>query len=272
MTPALIPERFGCGLKLDFDELVTLRRALGRPFGADAASLESVEPKVLSSIDRIFQVGVSPLEFCRLALRHATADLISSCSRAIFVSASIEFGQELNRDGRLDLTRAFFVAAGERQVEVGKCHSSTAPVTGLTLTVEGPLTARLRAPLHEGAILLAGTLGGLEHLYRRAIAGASDPVDTLGGFNPHQSAILDLIPALAFATDVSGYGLAGALWEFALSGPYQIHLSREVIDSLLPREDSDVPPCLCASLGSYSLPGLDMRAQAMLARREFCGP
>ena len=125
----LIPERFGCGLKLDFGELVSLRHDLARPFGADAAMIEGVRPETLSSIDRMFQVGVGPLDFCRLALRHATADLIASGAEPSFVSVSFEFGPELDAGGRGTLSGAFFMAARERRIQVGKCHSSTAPVT-----------------------------------------------------------------------------------------------------------------------------------------------
>ncbi len=272
MNTILIPERFGCGLKLDFSELVALRRDLDRPFGVDAAVIEGVRPEMLSSIDRVFQVGAKPLHFCRLALRHAAADLIASGAEPRFVAASFEFGQELDVEGRSALTSAFFAAARERSVQVGKCHSSTAPVTGLTLVVEGPIVARLRPLPTKGVIALAGILGGLERLYRLALEGSSAAIDTVKGFNPNQAGLLSVVPELCFATDVSGYGLAGALWEFALSGPLRVELDRESLSALTLVEEASIPPCLCASLGDFGLPELDNRLQALVSRREFCGP
>ena len=106
----------------------------------------------------------------------------------------------------------------------------------------------------RGVILLAGGLGGLETLYRNALEGSGSMIDTAHGFNANQLGLLEVLPELSFATDVSGYGLAGALWEFALSAPLHVELDDIVLATLAGANETEVPPCLRADLGDYGFP------------------
>ena len=268
----LIPERFGCGSKIDFGELVELRRATHSLYGVDAMPVPATFPPSLCSIDRIFSVGVSEHEYCRLAIKHAAADLVCSGARPRSVCVAFEFGPELNAMGRLALSRAFFEVAAADGIIVGKCHSTEASTTALTLSIEGPVVSSLGERCVEGELLIVGEVGGLQGLYRMAMNGQDQPDLVEAMLVDHSAQVLGALPSVAFCTDVSGYGLAGACWEASLALEAHLILDTALLETNFPEGDDPIPHCLLAVLDSYGFPGAPEHLRTVLARRELCGP
>ena len=268
----LIPERFGCGSKINFGELVELRRATNSLYGVDATPVPNSSPPSLCSIDRIFTVGVSEHEFCRLAIKHAAADLVCTGARPRSVCVAFEFGPELNALDRQALSRALFEVAAVEGIFVGKCHSTEASTTALTLTVEGPVVASLGERCVEGELLIIGEVGGLQALYRMAMHGQDQPGLVEAMLVDHSAQVLGALPSVAFCTDVSGYGLAGACWEASLALEAHLILDTALLETNFPEVDDPIPHCLLAVLDNYGLPEAPEHLRAVLARRELCGP
>jgi hypothetical protein len=270
----LIPERFGCGLKVSYGETLDFQKSVGRSdaIGTNAFPLEVGGRRAASSVDKVFQVGIDAERFCDLALRHAAADLIVEGARPLWVDACFEFGPELaTKSDRVAFSSAFFDAAARQSLAVGKCHSTFGGSTALTLCVGGELFYDFSSMPEAGVALLSKKLGGLRHLYLAALKGKPPKDEILSHL---LSRCGEVLPKAAFcaATDVSGFGFAGALWDLA----FRYCLSFTVSDAqhlMLGPESTAYPPCLEAELNEWALGGSSGSATAALFRsRELCGP
>lgn len=269
MRAPITPERFGCGLKLQFDELLEIRQALQRNHCEDAAVLHLGPPDIMESIDKIFDVGCGPEVFARLAISHASADLICSGAEPSALSACFEFGPFAEPSQRAALSSALFAEAEARKLLLGKCHSTFGPSTALTLAVSGPRVHRLSGKMETSNIYLSRPLGGFRNLYGAVLQGADFGTE-LEFLSADQRGVLDSYPLMGFCTDVSGYGLAGALWELATTTRSSVRVELNGT-CFLPSLDQTFP-CLTASLGAYEIRDLSETMSALVNGRELCGP
>lgn len=280
---AIVPERFGCGMKVSFAELAAARARVnevspGHVF-ADYAIHQVRGIDVARSIDKIFSVDQSPEIYCRLAYLHASADILCAGAVADVVDICFEFGLDEDAVSRSNISSAAFSVAQELGLRVGKCHSTYSATTALTVAVQGPVRVSIPSLSQEGAtdgwVLLTRPLGGLKELYLNAIGNPSDlyPAALSEMLRRQDELILRGASLVTWVSDVSGFGLAGALIEahestgadFLLQNGHHLWMGGS--------EQAASLPCLGADLGNATDQwGLGEEELTALSTRELCGP
>ena len=270
-------------MKMSFSELASTRQQINAHSPGHVFTDYAVHPvgdqEVARSIDKIFSVGQPPDIFCRLAFLHASADIL--CAGAVPDVADIcfEFGLDEDITSRASISRAAFSVAHELGIAIGKCHSTYSATTALTIAVQGPIRAKI--PSHGkmddsgGYVLLTRPLGGLKELYLKAIGNPSDqyPEALVNMLRRHDELVLRGAPLVKWVSDVSGFGLAGALIEAqdATGADFHLEKGRHLWGGGNERTPS--LPCLGADLGAATdLWGLGEEELAALSTRELCGP
>ena len=270
----LIPERFGCGAKVELKELHKHLAARGtrhlRSYAIDQGV--SGDP-VVRSIDKVFQVGLPSADFARLALLHAGADVLCGGGYPKAVDVCFEFGPELSEQERIDFSSAIFEAAESQDIVVGKCHSTSGPVTALTLAISGQQKIQWADGAESGAVLITRRLGGMRNLYLCALRGQlADPALLAQMGTSHYELLTQIGPLVSHVVDVSGFGLIGALHEAAWDINAQIEVA--VAERLwVPNLGYEDPACLTSDVASFAnTEKLSSRFVRRASTREFCGP
>lgn len=271
MTP-LIPERFGCGAKLSLPELQSHLTACGVEYIQSYAFSEKSPYPSVRSIDKIYQIGVSAADFATLAIIHAGADLLCGGGQAATLDVGFEFGPDLALAGRLELSKAVFAAASKAGIEIGKCHSTFGPVTALTLALSGLKAWEFDQRSETGVLILTRPLGGMSRLYHAALHEDEDErhrwVSRLA--QAHDGLIATNAAKIHNVVDVSGFGLAGALYEVAQSLEASIRIDTKVLDLTIGGFGVE---CLTSELGTLvDMSQLDDAQKVKATTREFCGP
>jgi hypothetical protein len=275
----LVPERFGCGLKVPFEQLRHLRKNIrGRDRNPDTLDFGEAHIGSLvqvSSIDKIFDIGRGWPTFAACAIDHAAMDVL--CGRATPTSMDIcfEFGPDLDPEAWMECSSAFFASAAARNLEIGKCHSTFGPTTAVTISIRGTRYAEEPLLPDAGVILLTGKIGRLKQLYLDAIGWV--PNEAEAALQAMHLRLHDFVRdsnnEIGWMTDVTGYGLAGSLIEAAefLGVGIQVCATDVMIFGQADREPR--PECM---FGITSIPSefnkiTEWQAAAFVTR-ELCGP
>ena len=128
MSEPIIPEWFGCGNKLSFEELISLDTVTQsrdqKHKSADAGVLDFDEYFLVTSIDKIYQVGAPPEDFAKLAIHHAISDLTVTGCVANGIDICFQFSHQMTKESRLELSQTTFEVARSMGLSIGKCHST----------------------------------------------------------------------------------------------------------------------------------------------------
>lgn len=276
MSTPLIPERFGCGLKLPLEEILDIRARIPSLSAREPNfALQTVAAGVIaSSIDKVFWIPVEAEAFCRIALLHVMADVQCAGALPNVVDVCFEFGPDLEAEARSALSQALFAAAHSLSLTVGKCHSTYGPSTALTIAVRGPAPNSCPEIPAEGVILLSRRLGALNELYLATIGFSPNFAEVaLEQMAASQSELIAVAKrAGAWITDVSGFGLAGAVVEAAEATEREIELV--LSDQHWIRGTSRSPdlPCLQAAFAPPAHWQLETYQKNAIMMRELSGP
>jgi hydrogenase maturation factor len=280
----LIPERFGCASKLNLNEIANIRQTLRDSLPGlklaqgDARQLTLGSELFATTIDRVFTVGLPATAFAEVALIHCCRDLLAVGATPLYGDVSFEFGIDLDESGRAELSRAVFDVCVRRGVEIGKCHSSYSHTTSLTFSLIGKII-QTAPPRQEtlsagGIILLTEKIGKLLSLYNAALLDRTlDCSDFTGQCSKDYDELLKIAQLdIAAWTDVSGYGLIGALATLTEQHEICVHLEGNPTNWLL-QPAVPIPPCLLSDITGLPLPnGQVGPLNEVGALREICGP
>lgn len=265
----LIPERFGCGAKLPFSEVVEHIVATG---GTLRGHAEHGSPGSVSSIDKVFAVGTSLRSYARTALLHCAADLAGGGAFADVAEICFEFGPELSPRERQELSVAVFDEAQRLAIRVGKCHSTFGAVTALTIALRGLRRVEFASALPRGDVLLVGRLGRMQRLYAGALSGSVNTDFFVQDLSLNDvRAVFTCHDVIAAVCDVSGYGIAGAAAEISVAKGMRVEINVSDLPYLQGFEDGAFE-CLAADLGEHDAVFYKPDHRLKLTTRELAGP
>ncbi len=263
--------RIGCGQKVDMATIGLIARSVGVEHNSDVGCSSWQGTEVCSSIDRIGRMVSDVHSFCEIAALHAIADLLVSGVSPIGCSVCIEFGPEVNTvDEMSEFTSALLSSFSNFGVEVQNLHSVRSDYTHLTISVFGSKERKDLSSINPGSIFLSRRVGSSKMAVLREAEGESSATFIeeilskrfIGGL---QSEI--------FATDVTGFGLAGA----ALNLCQRVGARAEISADTRHVVDEDV---LAVPMGCFEAQGLPedriltscRRAEVVAHCTEFAGP
>jgi selenophosphate synthase len=264
-------QRLGCGQKLEMQMLMQIGGYSDLRVNDDASFARVSGLEVCSSIDRIGRMSSNVVQFVEIAVLHALNDVLVADAQPRIVSICIEFGPEFTEvSDFVELTIAARDILRRYDVELQNLHSVRSDYTHLTLSVLGTRRNSAHDRFSEGVVYLTREIGASKMMIMREIEGENSDFFARQIIDKRY---LGVENAGISATDVTGFGLAGAALNLCsrLDLYADLHLGR---DCLI---DNDVVAVPFSCFEATGLPNGDFRASCsrseMIARCvEFAGP
>lgn len=263
--------KVGCGQKVHMRDLSILSKGIGIEPSSDTGCTVIGDALICSSIDRIGRMFNDVDQFCEVAVLHAVSDLIVSGVDPQCASVCIEYGPEFDTVEKMAaLSKSLSDSFKKLGIELQNLHSVRSNYTHLTLSIFGA-TVHSQVPTpNSGSVFVSRKLGAAKMAVLREIDNddsapfASEIVSKrfLGGMETD-----------FFATDVTGFGLAGAAINLANRVEASVQIS--LCDLSIVHED-----VLGIPVGCFEADGIptDMftatcrRSKAVAVCTEFAGP
>lgn len=213
MTFSLKPDLIGCGQKLPLGLIKSISAKTGLRFGADAEALDWRGATLFSSIDRLGRFCEDFDLFATMAVLHFSGDIIVSRARPLQISFCLEFGPEFENSSQFTrFTSSVVTAIRERQISVGNIHSVRSDYTAITACTIGAGGSSFYCTPVAGKIFISDKIGFFKKLIIQELDGEIFEGASLLG----NRVFLDELPeAACAASDVTGFGLRGALMNLA---------------------------------------------------------
>jgi len=233
---------------------------------ADAVPL-SVDDELLISIDTSVRSQTTTKDFFRLAILHAMRDLQASFCHPTDISIAVRFDENKVESEIRELSYSLSDVCKASHTRVGKIHSLLgAGPTEITSAVVGKRMRRPQPiPVGEHDLVL---LGEIDTGSGENSRNWRDLLDN-GRFILHSDEIL-------LAKDVSGDGLAGALFQLAEDTSMSISVKLSSIpysSGNVPLDDCNLDRNISDFESQISLETeLNSLGRAILMKPQFCGP
>lgn len=237
------PQCGGCGAKLGADPLAKALSGLPGPgradvergAGDDAAVLRIGGQRQVVAVDHLRGLSLDPATHARITAQHALGDVLAmgAVPQAALASVILPHMTERMQAATLaevmQAAREVFVAEG---AEIVGGHSSEGDELTVGFTVTGllegaPVPKEIAAP--GAALILTRPIGSGTMLAAemQARAQGADVLAMLAEMGRSQSRAAEILRAEALAmTDVTGFGLAGHLWEMLRGAGLSAELAR----------------------------------------------
>lgn len=263
--------KVGCGQKVHMCDVSILSKAIDIELSSDTGCTVVGDAMICSSIDRIGRMLNDIDQFCEVAILHAVSDLIVSNVDPQCASVSIEYGPEFDTVEKMaTLSKSLSYGFKKLGIEIQNLHSVRSDYTHLTVSVFG-IKDKSKIPTpNSGSVLISRTLGAAKMAVLREI----DNDDSA----PFVSEIvskrfLGEMKTDFFATDITGFGLAGAAINLANRVGASVQIS--LCDLNIVHED-----VLGIPVGCFEADGIPTDAFTATCRRskavalctEFAGP
>lgn len=263
--------KVGCGQKVQMRDVSILSNAIDMELSSDSGCSIMGNALVCSTIDRIGRMLNDISQFCEVAILHAMSDLVVSKVDPQFASVCIEYGPEFdNVEKMVVLSKALSDGFKKFGIHLQNLHSVKSEYTHLTISVFGTREPSSFEIFDCGSIFLSRRLGAAKMAVLSEIDDdpsvpfVSEIIDKrfLGGMNTG-----------FVATDVTGFGLAGAAINLSnrVGADVQIALcSQDVV-----HEDVLGIPVRCfqvEGIPEEAVTATCNRAKAVSFCTEFSGP
>ncbi|MDP2121068.1 MAG: AIR synthase related protein [Hoeflea sp.] len=269
-------ESAGCGRKLSYSVLEEALTELSSlpDFGADAGLIAGGEGYVMS-IDTSRKIGADLTVFGELAIMHALGDI--HASQAVGTNCAVSIGL---CDGTVEelgsIMEGALFACHKEGMDIAKGHTTTGEQEQtVTCAIVGARMGSYPAA-RGGFVYLTKPMGASRLLKIATVHGRTDLVaHALQVMRySHRGLVASLAREQVIASDVSGFGLAGAL--IGLSRRYSFSY---ILSSNIPRIDHDYAKVdiICeyqrnaSDFARYITPIVEYEMLSIYGQ-EFCGP
>lgn len=270
----LTPNMMGCNAKVKLPQLYRMQQIVNSN-GCDFSVYPLGEYDIITSIDRIGRNLTDLCLFAEMAIEHAFRDILVAQANPTGADICFEFGIDMCNESDIDtIVKSTLLYCEKFGIQIGKLHSVLSQQTHITVAARGLRPAsRDKKKISSGKVFLVGLLGISKLNSLREFEENSVP-------SPHNFMRIDTIKPLLFrirdelsdVSDVSGYGLAGALSNLAQR--HRVGMEIELKPQLLSHRSAiDIPfDCHQTDYDETCIDFLSTQAMKIATLREVAGP